>query len=108
MNIEILDCTLRDGGYVNNWDFGFENIFKIINELTKAKVEYVECGFLKSCAYDENKTIFNSVEKLNDFSCKNKTLMVNYGEISIEEIPENKNNIFCKNVFKMPACLFLF
>lgn len=21
-NIKILDCTLRDGGYVNNWHFG--------------------------------------------------------------------------------------
>ncbi len=20
-NIKILDCTLRDGGYYNNWDF---------------------------------------------------------------------------------------
>ncbi len=21
-NIKILDCTLRDGGYVNSWNFG--------------------------------------------------------------------------------------
>ena len=21
MNCEMLDCTLRDGGYVNNWEF---------------------------------------------------------------------------------------
>ena len=22
--IKILDCTLRDGGYYNNWDFDYE------------------------------------------------------------------------------------
>ena len=25
-NIKILDCTLRDGGYINNWTFGNKNI----------------------------------------------------------------------------------
>ncbi len=30
-NIKILDCTLRDGGYVNDWNFGKENIEGIIN-----------------------------------------------------------------------------
>ena len=25
-NIKVLDCTLRDGGYVNNWNFGKSNI----------------------------------------------------------------------------------
>ena len=24
--INVLDCTLRDGGYCNNWEFGFDNI----------------------------------------------------------------------------------
>ena len=23
-NVKILDCTLRDGGYYNNWDFSFD------------------------------------------------------------------------------------
>ena len=24
-NVRLLDCTLRDGGYINQWDFGKEN-----------------------------------------------------------------------------------
>ena len=28
-DIKILDCTLRDGGYYNNWNFEFKK-FKII------------------------------------------------------------------------------
>jgi|APSaa5957512576_1039674.scaffolds.fasta_scaffold303577_1 hypothetical protein len=29
MNIKVLDCTLRDGGYVNNWKFSHRQICKI-------------------------------------------------------------------------------
>ena len=26
-NVKVLDCTLRDGGYINNWNFGEKSIF---------------------------------------------------------------------------------
>ena len=29
--IKLLDCTLRDGGYVNQWNFGFDNIKQIVS-----------------------------------------------------------------------------
>lgn len=44
--VHILDCTLRDGGYCNLWDFGFENTKDIISGLIKSNVEIIECGFL--------------------------------------------------------------
>ena len=31
-NIKIIDCTLRDGGYYNNWDFSLN----LINDYLKA------------------------------------------------------------------------
>ena len=45
--IRLLDCTLRDGGYVNDWKFGYRNIKEIIETLVKAKVDIVEVGFLR-------------------------------------------------------------
>ena len=30
-SVKVLECTLRDGGYVNNWDFGKENIINMID-----------------------------------------------------------------------------
>jgi len=45
--IQLLDCTLRDGGYVNNWNFGYRSIKEIIKTLVKAKVDIVEVGFLR-------------------------------------------------------------
>jgi 4-hydroxy 2-oxovalerate aldolase len=44
-NLKILDCTLRDGGYYTNWDFGkelTEVYFKAFNELP---VDYLEIGY---------------------------------------------------------------
>ena len=29
----LLDCTLRDGGYVNDWEFGHDKIIEIFERL---------------------------------------------------------------------------
>ena len=44
--IRLLDCTLRDGGYCNQWNFGQQNIRKIIMGLEESGIEIIECGFL--------------------------------------------------------------
>lgn len=92
--IQVLDCTLRDGGYCNQWNFGNENIHKIINGLTEADIDVIECGYL-SCkkAYDENSTIYDSFSEINKIipGDKNEKLyvaMINYGEYDIQNIPE--------------------
>ena len=50
-DIKLLDCTLRDGGYVNNWQWGFGSARRIIQTLTRAGVDVVEvsaqCGRLR-------------------------------------------------------------
>ena len=58
--IKVLDCTLRDGGYINNWEFGFDNIKQIINSLSKSNLDYIECGFLKNTDYSVTEICFAS------------------------------------------------
>ena len=43
-NIKMLDCTLRDGGYYNNWDFNSNVVKAYLNAMADAKVDYVELG----------------------------------------------------------------
>jgi 4-hydroxy 2-oxovalerate aldolase len=43
--VELLDCTLRDGGYVNNWHFSKELARESYRALSKAGVSYIEVGF---------------------------------------------------------------
>lgn len=43
-NFKVLDCTLRDGGYYNQWDFTPEVVSAYIKGMVDAKVDYVELG----------------------------------------------------------------
>ena len=43
--IEVLDCTLRDGGYYNNWDFSLNLVRDYIKSIATSGIRYVELGF---------------------------------------------------------------
>lgn len=49
MDIKILDCTLRDGGYYNNWDFQQELVSDYLNVISSLNVSYVELGLRQIC-----------------------------------------------------------
>lgn len=65
-NLMLLDCTLRDGGYVNDWNWGFSRARDIIKALTRANIDVVEVGFLRNIdQYNPDKTVCNCIEELN-------------------------------------------
>jgi len=43
--MNILDCTLRDGGYYTNWDFNHELVLDYFNAVEKLPIEYIEIGY---------------------------------------------------------------
>ncbi|MBR3624333.1 MAG: aldolase catalytic domain-containing protein, partial [Selenomonadaceae bacterium] len=92
-NAIILDCTLRDGGYCNQWTFGEKNIKKIILELIHADVDIIECGFLtERIKHKPDITKFNAIDELKDFIPKDKqdklfVIMANSGEYSFDKLP---------------------
>jgi 4-hydroxy 2-oxovalerate aldolase len=47
-NCKILDCTIRDGGLVNNWDFSVDFVKDLYRGLSEAGVEYMEIGYKNS------------------------------------------------------------
>lgn len=66
---KLLDCTLRDGGYYNAWDFSVDLINDYLEAMSAISVDYVELGFRSleansfkgSCAY----TTDNFIRQLN-------------------------------------------
>ena len=62
--ISLLDCTLRDGGYINNWEFGTETISETKRLLEEAGVDILELGFLRNEPYQNGRTVFNSVDQV--------------------------------------------
>ncbi len=63
--VKLLDCTLRDGGYVNNWHFGKNAIRDILFNLSKAGMDIIECGFLTDKPYQPDDSIFSSPQQIN-------------------------------------------
>ena len=43
--MKILDCTLRDGGYYNDWDFDQKLVVDYLEAMDSLGVDYVEIGF---------------------------------------------------------------
>lgn len=90
-NLKILDCTLRDGGYVNNFKFGTKTIQKIIHKLSEASIDIIECGFLVSGTIDKNCTLFPGIDCLKDIIIQKNpnsmyVAMIQCGKIENEEI----------------------
>ena len=91
--VNVLDCTLRDGGYCNNWNFGFNNSKRIIHSLVDSNVEIIECGFLTNkTEYNQDSTKFTSLEQVSRIIPENRdgklfVVMINYDEYNIDELP---------------------
>jgi 4-hydroxy 2-oxovalerate aldolase len=58
--MKILDCTLRDGGYNNNWLFGKNNIEFIIGKLIDSGVDIIEIGYLKDKNQSDDYAFFSN------------------------------------------------
>jgi len=97
MKISILDCTLRDGGYVNNFNFGVGRINNIQEKLCEANIEIIECGFLRSGKDDPGYSLYGYVEQIplpKDRGNRMIVAMAAFGEISTDEIvPHQKGFI---------------
>lgn len=90
---KLLDCTLRDGGYLNDWKFGNDNIINIFERLVSAGIDIVETGFLDDRREaDSDRTIFPNTKIINQtygkLSKGNSMIvgMIDYGTCGIENI----------------------
>ena len=60
-SIQLLDCTLRDGGHLTGGKFG-ENIIRyVLQKLVDAKIDIIEAGFLMNEQYTSDYARFKSI-----------------------------------------------
>ena len=62
--IHVLDCTLRDGGYVNDWRFGDANSVEVVGLTAASGVEYSELAFVRNCEYTKDKMEFSDMRQI--------------------------------------------
>jgi 4-hydroxy 2-oxovalerate aldolase len=93
--IKVIDCSVRDGGLMNKWQFDDSFVCKVYSALTEAGVDYMEIGYLSSessfsrdevgpwkfCAEDDVKRIIGDSEKKIKLSAMADIGRIDYGDI---------------------------
>lgn len=111
MELQLLDCTLRDGGYVNDWYFGHSTIISILKRLSEANLDVIEVGFLdERQPFNPDRTIqpdtasYNKI--LSGVNHKNSMLvaMIDYGTCSLEHVSPCSESVLdgIRVIFKQP------
>jgi len=100
--IKVLDCTSRDGGLINKWQFSDEVVRKVFHALSEAGVDYMEIGYKSSekyfsrdehgdwkfCTDEDVKRIVGESDARMKLSA-----MADIGRIDSEDIPPKKDSI---------------
>jgi 4-hydroxy 2-oxovalerate aldolase len=99
--IKILDCTIRDGGLINNHDFDLGFVQKVYKAVSAAGVDYMEVGYKNSkklfspkeyglwkfCEDDQIKRVVDNVESNTKIS-----VMVDIGRVDIDDVKPSKES----------------
>ena len=95
-NVQVLDCTLRDGGRIIDCRFEDQEIKEIAFRLANAKIDIIEIGFLrnhKNVKYQGNSTFFTDVDQMKPFIDRTKSAIfvafIDYGMYDIESLKPN-------------------
>ena len=97
--IQLLDCTLRDGAYVVDANFGMSAVKGIIKKLQDANVDIIECGWLKNDEHEFGTSFFHQVADLKKYIySKNKNTtyvaMIDWDRYDVAFLEENDGTTF--------------
>ena len=90
--IELLDCTLRDGSYINDSHFGTPVIKGIIKKMQEARVDIIECGWLKDKNYTEGSAFYYVPSDLEPYFLNRSrehtyVVMIDWDRYNLENLP---------------------
>lgn len=91
--IRLLDCTLRDGAYVTEGNFGSPAICGIIRKMQEAHIDIIECGWLKDAEYKPGTSFFHQpcdIENYLPSSGKTAMLvaMIDWDRYNVDNLPD--------------------
>ena len=99
---KLLDCTIRDSGYLNNWNWSYETVKDFVYYMGEIGVEYCEIGFILDDKFIEKGAgIWRSINK--DFNIINRLKNETNTKVKVAVMFDigNKNEIYY-DVDKMP------
>ena len=101
--IKVLDCSIRDGGLINKWQFSDELVRSTYKALSEAGVDYMEIGYKASkkefnpkefgkwrfCEEDAVKKVIDGIESKMKLAC-----MVDIGRVEESDILQVDESVF--------------
>lgn len=101
--IKVLDCTIRDGGLINKWQFSDELVRETYRAVCEAGVDYMEIGYKASldlfdpkeygkwrfCNEEDVKRVLDGIELKSKLAC-----MVDIGRVKEKDILRVEDSIF--------------
>ncbi|MEJ2697633.1 MAG: aldolase catalytic domain-containing protein, partial [Candidatus Sulfobium sp.] len=100
--IKVLDCTVRDGGLINKWQFSDDFVKKVFLALSRAGLDYMEIGYKSSEKYfsrqENGAWKFCAEEDLRRIvgdgdSGLKLSAMADVGRIDYDDIPPQKDSV---------------
>ncbi len=93
--IKVFDCTIRDGGLINNHNFSYEFVRAVYKSLSEVGVDYIELGYKNSrklfsskeygpwkfCDDDDIKRVTDGIESQSKIS-----VMVDVGRVDMDQV----------------------
>ena len=101
--IKVIDCTVRDGGLMNKWQFDNTFVREVYEALTEAGIDYMEIGYISSesafsrdevgpwrfCGEDDIQRIIKGTEKKIKLSA-----MADIGRVDHDDIlPKSESSL---------------
>ena len=109
MHFQLLDCTFRDGGYYNNWEYPLSLAKKYINAVSKTEIRFVELGFRSINKKRKSRGLFwytddNVFKKLNIPKNIKIGVMINASDYIVQSKYIDKLNL--KKNFLNKKCIY--
>jgi 4-hydroxy 2-oxovalerate aldolase len=93
--IRVLDCTIRDGGLINNHDFDHRFVREVYKAISESGVDYMEIGYKNSkelfspkeygqwkfCDDDQIRKVMEGIESKTKIS-----VMVDVGRVNLDDV----------------------
>lgn len=101
-DIKVMDCTVRDGGLMNNWQFSDDFVRSVYDANVEAGIDYMEIGYLSSEKAFDPKVVgpwkFCKDKDLRRIVGNNDTplklsAMADIGRIDLDDIPMKSDSV---------------
>jgi len=100
--IKVLDCTIRDGGLMNNHNFEPKFVKAVYKAISEAGIDYMEIGYKNSkklflpkdygkwkfCDEDDIKRVIEGIPSNTKLS-----IMVDVDRVDLDDVPQKKDSV---------------